>query len=304
MVNFTWEVKRELLTLPKARCCSVAEISALLTVSGGDTTEDRVEFISEHERIAELFMRLVERAFGVRMEVKEAVLDPKQRRDKLTLACTGESATRILLDTGIQTGDMSLFEARPCCAVSYLRGVFLGSGSCTIPQNNGSTTGYHLEFVFPNEELAESFCALLDSLSLFGKQVKRGEKRVVYLKSREAIADFFSVVGAKTALKRLENVSAAREERNNENRVENCYSGNADRTAIASATQFKAFGEMRENGVLQTLPTPLIQTAQARLNFPYLSLLELATKLGISKSCLNHRIRKLMQIYTQTEEEL
>ena len=37
----------------------------------------------------------------------------------------------------------------------------------------------------------------------------------------------------------------------------------------------------------------LKETAEARLRWPSLSLQELADRLGVSKSCLNHRLRRL-----------
>ena len=105
------------------------------------------------------------------------------------------------------------------------------------------------------------------------------------------------MLGAENALRKLNAVSAAREQSNNENRIQNCMAGNADKAAIASARQSLALRRLREDGVLQTLPAALRETAEARLEYPPLSLAELAALLGVSKGGLNHRMRKLMQIY-------
>ena len=105
------------------------------------------------------------------------------------------------------------------------------------------------------------------------------------------------MLGAEGALKKFNAVSAAREQSNNENRIQNCMAGNADKAAIASAAQTLALQKLRDGGELNDLPRPLREAAQARLSHPTLSLSELAALLGVSKSGLNHRMRKLMQIY-------
>ena len=126
----------------------------------------------------------------------------------------------------------------------------------------------------------------LDPLQLIGNVVVRGDTSVVYSKSRETICDFLSIVEADNALRSL----------NNENRVLNCMAGNADRAALASLSQFQAFRKLQEAGGFSALTPALRAVAEARLAHPELSLQELAAVLGVSKSCLNHRIRKLMSL--------
>ena len=293
MPNFTSEVKRDLLrNVPETRCCRLALLAAFLDTGG--STDGKILFTSEKEEIAEYFLSVIEEAFGISMTVAEAVRDPKYGRNKLTFIYTGTDRGKIADE--IANHSARNIVGRACCVRAYLKGAFLGGGSCTLP-HGGVKTGYHLEFVFKEQGDAENFCELLDVVQLIGSIVKRGEKFVVYLKSREAISDFLSVVGAFGALKKLEEVSAEREENNNYNRVSNCYAGNADKSAIASAVQTKALEEMEQAGILATLPKPLEDTARARMNNPTLSLAELSAMLGVSKSCLNHRLRKLMQIH-------
>lgn len=293
-MNFSDEIRRELIkSVPKERCCLLALLRAFLDTSGSMRGGRMAEFsfTSENERIAAYMLGVVEKLFSVRMTVAGAVRDPKHGRDKLTFRYGGEEAGKFV-------EELLASAQKPCCMQAYLCGAFLGSGSCTLPGGD-KKTGYHLEFVFRSEERAEALCDLLDRLQLIGSTVRRGEKYVVYCKSREAISDFLSVSGAEGALKTLENVAAAREENNRENRVLNCLAGNADRAATASADQTVAFGYLKDKGMLSALPRPLRDAAEGRLAYPTLSLTELAEKLGVSKSCLNHRLRKLMKIYTE-----
>lgn len=314
MGNFTWEIKRDLLTAPENACCKIAECAAYLRTSGSITSSAQgigFEIVSENERIAEYFINLFESVYGIRFVLKDASVDPKRERDKLTFAYDGERASQVLQETGVLRRDEGGFAINfglspylvenECCALAYVKGAFLGGGSCTIPSGNGKT-GYHLEFVFSSYVLAEDFCSLLASFELLARMVKRGDKSVVYLKSRDELSDFFSLIGAHSALKRLNFVTEAREESNNENRVNNCIVGNMDRTAQASAEQAIAISVMKERIGLESLDAPLRQLAEARVAYPMESLRQLADRLGVSKSCLNHRMRKLMELYHELEE--
>lgn len=297
LANFTNEIKRDLLAyFPTTRAGALAAIAAMLSTSGA-LTEGGFVVISENERVAEYFQRLSE-ALGIRPEIREVTRDPKRRRDKIIFFCGGESALSVLSETRALRPHL---EENRDAALCYLRAAFLGGGSCTLPRD-GASTGYHLECVFFTQERAEEFCDLLSGFELFGKLARRGDTFVVYVKSREAISDVLSVLGAKSALKKLDAVSAARARTNNENRIQNCMASNADKAAIASAAQTVALQKLQESGKLQTLPEALRRTATARLEHPTLSLAELASILGVSKGGLNHRMRKLMQIYEETEQ--
>ncbi|MDE6059318.1 MAG: DNA-binding protein WhiA [Clostridia bacterium] len=306
MLNFTGKIRRDiLLTKPAQRQECLAMLAAFLDTSGFSSfglsdRRDEFSFTSENEEVAEYFLALVDKLFGVSMTVTEATRDPKHGRNKLTFSYSGENA----FDYADEITDYSACNLEEESDMrAYLKGAFLGSGSCTLPRG-GAKTGYHLEFVFPYEVDAEFFCEMLDKLQLIASIIPRGEKYVVYCKNREVISDFLGIMDAGSALKQFEEVSAARDESNNNNRKGNCDAGNADKSAIASAAQIHAFRLLESKGVLQTLAAPLRDTASARTENPTLSMQELAKLLGISKSCLNHRLRKLMQIYAKEEKEI
>lgn len=296
MLNFTRIIKREILaSLPQKDCCKRAFLRALLTVSGG-VFSDRVEFASENERISEYYFSLMEH-FGLRPQIDGAVYDARSGKDRINFLLQGEEAElayRLLFSDDI-------LNYEECCAVAYVRGAFLGSGSCSLP-HEGAKSGYHLEFTFPAEEIAHSFCELLDSMLLVIRSIKRGEKHVVYLKSREGVSDFLSVIGAVNAQREFESVTNARAQNNLINRVENCAANNADKSMTASAEQAYRIRKLKESDYYEGLNTQLKELCEERLNNPTLSLRELALKMGVSKSCLNHRMRKLLEICGRTED--
>ncbi len=281
---------------PEKDCCRLATLCAALDTCGAcDEENGFFSFTSESELCARYLLRLAEESLGVPLTLVEAVKDPKHGKDKLTFSYKGEGAKKMLEKMRAHGPSEGSEE---CCGVSYLRGAFLFGGSCTLPRE-GTKTGYHLEVDFAKEKISSDFLRLLDMFQLIGSPIARGERSVVYFKSRESISDFLSVLGAKNSLERLWSVTEERERSNNRNRVENCTAGNADRAAIASAGQVYAFRILEEKGVLSAVSEPLQEAAKARVAEPTLSLSELSERLGVSKSCLNHRFRKLMKLYEE-----
>lgn len=309
MATFTQEIKKDLVSrIPDNACCRIAMGAALLRTCGSIVSGREgigFEFASENEYVAEYFNRMIENTYGVCLEFKGAAPDIRRVRDVITFSCYGREAERILEDADIILRDregvllnMGIGEeivANECCAEAFLKGAFLGGGSCTLPAG-GSKTGYHLEFVFSSPVVAEGVLSLLSRFDLIGKYVKRGEKHIVYFQVREVLSDFFALIDARVALKKLDRISAERMENNLENRINNCFVGNMDKTASASAEQCVAIGRFKEESGFDRLEAPLRELAEARLAYPMDSLRSLAERLGVTKSCVGHRMRKLMEI--------
>ena len=64
----------------------------------------------------------------------------------------------------------------------------------------------------------------------------------------------------------------------------------------ASAKQINAVNKIDQVMGLKELPDNLRVVAEARLKNRDLTLSELADKLKLTKSCLNHRLRKIVEI--------
>lgn len=309
-MNFTSDVKKELMKLPCGKEESRAALSAYFSACGvfaeSGTGEPEFFLVSETERVAEFFTGLFYNLFGERLIVSRAVKDRLSGRSRLILECP--RGAKNALETlelykpgaGFTVGVPQVFKENDAARRAYICGAFLGGGSITLPAD-GKKTGYHLEIAFPAEEdgesaVAEEFAALAEADDLLLKCVKRGGETVAYMKSKEAISDFLSVLGAENALKKFGAFCEEREKNNNLNRAANCSSSNADKTATAAVKQVLAIEKIVAAGADTTLAAPLKELIALRLARPELSLQELADELGVSKSCLSHRMRKLTEI--------
>ena len=264
--------------------------------------------VTETELVAEFFIS----AFTENFSVEPIVVATKDRlsgRDKLILQCPLAQSKQILGELGllsrdesdIRQGIASRFKKTEELQIEYIKGAFLSSGSCMSPSETGKN-GYHLEFVFSDKKTADDFCKILWSMDLLAKIIKRKESYVVYIKNKEILSDFLSVIGVSGCLKKFSKVVEMRDESNQNNRAANCYSGNVEKTVQASVKQVLAIEKLKNSAIFEDLSEELKSLARFRLENPAMSLQELADSLKVSKSCLSHRMRRLTELATRLDD--
>ncbi len=312
-MSFTTDIKKELIsrggTLTKSQ--KKAALSAFVKTSGIVGIKDGSPsffIVSETENVAEFFTAAFFEVFGAELYITSATMDRMSGRDKLLLQCPPANAEEVMKALGLvkKTGELregisSSLVSDEENKIAYAQGAFLGGGSCTLPSESGKT-GYHLEIVFADRKTAREFCELLTELELIPRLIARKETYVVYIKSKEVISDFLSIIGADNALKKLSVLVEKRDKANRSNRAQNCMAGNADKTAIAAVKQVVAIEKLSKWSGYNDLSEELKGVADARLKYPAKSMQELADELKISKSCLNHRIRKLLELADKIEK--
>jgi DNA-binding protein WhiA len=175
----------------------------------------------------------------------------------------------------------------------FLRGLFLKCGSISAPGRN-----FMLSFVLPDDEYADYIEDILNSADLPPKRSVRRDRPVLYYKASESIEDVLAFMGGAKAALDIINVKIMSEVRNTANRLCNAETANLDRIARAAAEQCEAIKIIQKYGVMQNLAPELRECAELRLANPDMSLNELLLQLrgSVSKSGLNHRLRKLVQI--------
>lgn len=311
MQNFTEEIKYELTSVQLSdECCKRAALSAFIRTSGSVVSRNGkfgFEIVTENEGTAEYISDMLESSFGLHLTVSGAKFDVLSGRDKLTFECVGDDAQKLLVSLGIVSInsdgaylnfgiDEKVIE-KDCCKIAYIKGAFLGGGSCTLPDEDAlSRTGYHFEIVFSNKVAASDFCELLCGFEILAKLVSRKDCAVVYVKSKEVISDILNVISAEKCLEKLNKIVELKDKTNNENRVNNCSVSNIDKTVTASVKQVRAITVIADTIGLQSLDKLLFDVAEARLADTNASMQELAERLRISKSCINHRMRKIFEL--------
>ena len=295
-MSFAYDVKAELCKAPLSRsCCAVAEGCGVLlyasTFSAGE-----VRIVTENDEFAARLPRLFQRAFGVKFDE----LPEEKKVGKLVLRITREDKLEAIwralgYDRRAHFAlhlNFALLEEE-CCRAAFLRGAFLSGGSVTDPQKR-----YHLELATSHVQAGREVEALLRDMGFEPKNVMRQGSLITYFKSSEHIADLLTLIGAPGRALEIVSARIEKEMRNTVNRRVNCDAANLDKTVMAACEQVEAFTRLTESGAIGDLPVKLQEVAVARLLQPELTLSELAATFDppLTKSCLNHRIRKLMEI--------
>ena len=180
-----------------------------------------------------------------------------------------------------------------CCRASFLRGVFFAGGSVTDPAKR-----YHLELATTHLRVSRELDTLMLELGYAPKETTRKANYITYFKQSEAIEDFLTAIGAPLAAMEIMNAKAEKDLRGSINRRVNCDAANLDKAVEAAQEQLESIRKLQRAGLLDQLPDKLQLTAALRLENPELTLSELAEEFDppVTKSCLNHRLRKITKL--------
>ncbi|HIS52734.1 MAG TPA: DNA-binding protein WhiA [Candidatus Onthomonas avicola] len=293
--SFSAQVKAELCREKMTRpCCALAESYGLLLFCN-TFQRGEVRLVTTSPALAQRIPRLFRRALDIRFD--RAPRDAEaggqlvfQLTDQAKLARVLEAYGQGPEELVNHHVNYALLEEN-CCRAAFLRGAFLAGGSVTDPRKR-----YHLEFTTSHYYVARELGPMMAELELYPKTSVRKSNYVTYFKQSEAISDFLTTIGAPLAAMDVMNAKLEKNLRNRVNRRSNCDVANVDKAVAAAQGQIAVIRRLQSAPVWETLPDALRETAERRVDNPDLSLHELADLLGVSKSCLNHRLRRLQAL--------
>lgn len=308
-MSYTIEIKEEISTHKCTNSEMIAELSGFIrnnaTISNNTlflTTENEFTI----ERLQSFFNKLYE--VELKVEVKDNLNFNKK---KLSLLSLNQKLDFILQDIAYYDKENKYLETPPTYIVganeeirSYLRGVFLCTGSI----NNPKTSRYHMELLIQKPNEAVFIQKLLNIFDLNAKILNRDKGYMIYLKEAEKISDYIKILGANKAVLFFENARIYREKKNQTNRLNNCEQANMDRVFLTAEKQLEQINIIEKNDGYNLLDDKTKQAFDYRKKYPESSLKELSeiitieTGKSITKSGLNHRFRKIKELAEKLEK--
>lgn len=295
-MSFSFDTKNELCRLPVQKlCCARAEAyGILLYCNTFSSTEVRI--ITENPNFAARLPKLFHRAFNLRFDRQPEPgtlgkmvfqITDRKKLDHIINLLGYDPRQNLVLHI-----NFAMLEEE-CCRASFLRGIFFAGGSLTDPQKR-----YHLELTSSHLQASRELDVLLRECGYPPKSVARNSSFVTYFKQSDQIEDFLTLIGAPVAAMKIMSAKLEKDLRNSVNRRLNCDSANLDKAVLAAQEQMEAIRKLQTAGLLEQLPDKLQQTAALRLENPELTLSELAEEFDppVTKSCLNHRLRKISEL--------
>ena len=292
-MSFAGDVKVELCRAPLNRkCCAQAEAyGALLYCNTFHAGEARI--VTENEAFSQRLPMLFKKAFRLSFDRV-----PQGGGKQVFVITEPEKLAEIFQTFGADRNALALHVnfamlEESCCRSAFLRGAFLAGGSVTDPRK-----GYHLELATSHHSVSREVLALMRELDQEPKSAQRKGNTVIYFKQSDKIEDFLTCVGAPLAAMEVMNAKLERDLRGSVNRRVNCDAANLDKAVEAAMSQVEAIRRLEAAGTLVTLPDKLREVAGLRLAHPEDTLSQLAQRCNppITKSALNHRLRKLVEL--------
>ena len=295
-MSFSYNVKAELCkTAQGSICCAIAECYGMLLYCTTFTPRE-IRIITGNEKLAQRIAEQFMLAFSVSFDK----IPDSKKAGKLSFIVSDKAKLFRIYETfGFSPDSLIAHHVNlgvleeECCRKSFVRGAFFAGGAITEP-----TKSYHLELVTNHFSVSRETYSLLLDMGFAPKETVRGGNYINYFKQSSAIEDFLTMIGAPIHAMQLMSAKIEKDMRNIVNRKVNCDTANVTKTVHAAAAQIDAIKKIEHAGAFESLNEKLKETALLRLEYPELSmkdLSELSTP-PVTKSCLNHRLRKLVKI--------
>lgn len=294
-MSFSYNVKTELCKNGLGhRCCLLAECYGILLYCNTFSSSG-IRIVTEHKDFAARIMKLFRKVFSV--EFDDIPQEESENGKFVFRIYNADKIRKIYSSFGLSVDEnITLHLNRgilenECCDIAFVRGAFLSGGTVIDPSKR-----YHLELSTTHGKVCSEMYSLLLDLDFAPKDILRNGTYVLYFKQSDQIEDFLTAIGAPVCAMEIMEAKVEKQMRNKINRVCNCDLANLNKTAEAAQEQIAAITLLRQRGQFDSLPEKIQQVAILREQDPHATLSEMALALSSSKSAINHRMRKIMEL--------
>lgn len=178
------------------------------------------------------------------------------------------------------------------CVSTFIGTAFLCCGTATDPEKE-----YNIEFLSTRYHLSRELEALLAEHEFRPHRTVRKGANIVYIKASENIEELLTFMGAGGAAMKIMDQRMYNAMRNKTNRLSNCETANLSKSVQAAVQVQMAIRALQKAGAMDTLPEMLRDTADKRMQYPEMTLAELAQRFDppVSKAGLSHRLKRIVQ---------
>ena len=300
-MSFTTTVKEEITSIKSSKSELIAELSAYIR-NNGNISKNEITMTTENFFLVEHIQESLKSLYQIEVKVDTIKNLNFSKNDLYQITLKKET---YLQDLCVIDEKGNYLENVPNYIVGaneeirgYLRGIFLSVGSMNDPK----TSRYHMELLVEKPKESVFVQKLLNIFDLNAKILNRDKGYMIYIKEAEKISDFLKIMGANKAVIYYENVRVYRDKKNNTNRLNNMEQANMDKVIETATLQLEDIQIIEENDGLMLLDDKVKEVLEYRKKYPEASSKELAeiisleTNKSITKSGLNHRLRKIRDL--------
>lgn len=303
-MTFSYKIKEEISKIDSTKLEKISELSGILRTNS-DIKLYCIRVQTENINVANRIFKTIKELYDVTANITVRK-NYNFKKNEIYIIEIKRNVLTIIKDLGLlDERGMKLLEVPNESIVSddelksaFIRGCFLISGSLNDPK----TSRYHLEFLIQDLSFANFLSKKLNEFNLKSKVLRRKKGYMVYIKESEKICDFLKIIKAYDGVMYYEDIRIYREKVNMTNRLNNCEQANIEKSMKTAKNQIDEIEFIKKMDAYDILDDKLKQVAEFRLKYPESSLLELSEIISvetgnkITKSCLNHRFRKIKDL--------
>lgn len=296
-ISYTYKVKNEILNYSKLTDEEkYAEIKAILLLKHAITAKG-IELKLENKELAERVFSLFNELTNLKIDIKFSKSKKFGEHNIYVIIIPLQPGYKDFLNRLLNIEILGSNVSEKIKA-GFIRGMFLGCGYIKSP-----TKEYAMDFFIDNEQLADELYNLLLEM---GKRVYKTEKRgkpLIYLRNAEDIMDIIVLSGSMKEFFNYEETTMMKDLKNKTIREMNWEVANETKTLDSARKQLQMIEVIGKKIGLNELTPVLEETAFLRLKNTEASLQELAEMIGISKSGIRNRFRRIEEIYKELIEK-
>ena len=174
-----------------------------------------------------------------------------------------------------------------------LRVKFLKYGMIYDPNN-----AHHLEFRFRSLKVANLTLQELSIYGVPGKISVNEEKKIatVYIGDAKNVMALMKILGCQQTLKTYQKVYDYKLRAKDTNRKVNFETANIKRSTDAALEQVRMIEKLLKKKKIETIDADLRVVIRARMKYKRISMSELADKINLTKSAVNHRFIRIKKL--------
>ena len=309
-MTFSYKIKEEISKIECSKIEYISELSGILCTSS-DLKLYSIKVQTENINAANRIFNIIQDNYSVTSNIA-VKKNYNFKKNEMYVIETKKEVPEILRDLGLIAENGFKINSYPTDEIvadeelkaAFIRGCFLIGGSVNDPK----TSRYHLEFIINNEGFANFLKDILNSYELNAKTLRRAKGYMVYIKESEKISDLLRIIKAYNAVLYFEDIRVLREKQNMNNRINNCEQANIEKSMASSNKQIEDINFIKVEDAYELLDEKVRKVADYRLKYPDSSLIELSNIISvetgekITKSCVNHRLRKIRELAERLRE--
>ncbi|MGL4402230.1 MAG: DNA-binding protein WhiA [Fusobacteriaceae bacterium] len=297
MSSYSQKVKKEVMGIQGlSKLQIMGEIKAAI-MGKGALNINCIDLKFENIALASRFYGLLQEVTKLRIGIKYSISKKFGEHKVYTVSIYPQKGYNEFIDS-LRKITNSVTVANEEVFTGIIRGFFLYFGYIKSPEKE-----YALDFFIDSEIGAGDFLSLLLAIEKKASHTAKKNKNLVYLRNSEDIMDILVTVGALQEFFKYEETTMMKDLKNKTIREMNWEVANETKTLNSANRQLKMIEYIDNVCGLSSLTPVIKEIAEIRLRYSESSLQEIADMIGISKSGVKNRFRRLEEIYNKIKAE-